>query len=136
MNFLPFRSAVFSDNTIEPQDNGTLVGTRKTPFSSTQRNISKWVKLPEKFDSRKFAQEKDVLGNEEVETTYKPKIGEDKREIEYQKENEKCEKRLPQAIIVGIQKCGTTALLKFLNNHPQIAACLDPIEPQFFFREV
>lgn len=46
--------------------------------------------------------------------------------------NETCIKRLPQAIIVGVQKSGTTALLHFLSVHPQIAACLDPIETKYF----
>jgi len=29
---------------------------------------------------------------------------------------------LPQAIIIGVKKCGTRALLKFLSIHPAIAA--------------
>lgn len=29
---------------------------------------------------------------------------------------------LPQAIIIGVKKCGTRALLKFLSIHPSIAA--------------
>ncbi|XP_045183287.2 heparan sulfate glucosamine 3-O-sulfotransferase 1-like [Mercenaria mercenaria] len=45
--------------------------------------------------------------------------------------NESCEKRLPQAIVVGIQKCGTTALVKFLGAHPQIAAYA--YEAQYFY---
>jgi hypothetical protein len=31
-------------------------------------------------------------------------------------------KSLPQAIIIGVKKCGTRALLKFLSIHPAIAA--------------
>jgi hypothetical protein len=31
-------------------------------------------------------------------------------------------KHLPQAIIIGVKKCGTRALLKFLSTHPDIAA--------------
>ena len=31
-------------------------------------------------------------------------------------------KQLPQAIIIGVKKCGTRALLKFLSSHPSIAA--------------
>ncbi|KAL4216340.1 hypothetical protein ACF0H5_024067 [Mactra antiquata] len=46
--------------------------------------------------------------------------------------NDTCIKRLPQAIIIGIQKCGTTTLLTFLNRHPEIVACLKPVETQFF----
>lgn len=30
-------------------------------------------------------------------------------------------KTLPQAIIIGVKKCGTRALLKFLSIHPAIA---------------
>ena len=44
---------------------------------------------------------------------------------------DKCVKRLPKAIVVGIQKCGTTALLKFLGVHPQIAAYGS--EAQYFY---
>jgi [heparan sulfate]-glucosamine 3-sulfotransferase 5 len=43
----------------------------------------------------------------------------------------KCVKRLPRAIVVGIQKCGTTALVKFLGAHPEIAAF--QYEAQYFF---
>ena len=43
-----------------------------------------------------------------------------------------CIKRLPQAIIAGVQKCGTTALLKFLSAHPQVKACLKPAETKYF----
>ncbi|XP_022089998.1 heparan sulfate glucosamine 3-O-sulfotransferase 1-like [Acanthaster planci] len=32
-------------------------------------------------------------------------------------------RKLPQAIIIGVRKCGTRALLEMLENHPQIAAC-------------
>ncbi len=31
-------------------------------------------------------------------------------------------KNLPQAIIIGVKKCGTRALLKFLSTHSAIAA--------------
>jgi hypothetical protein len=31
-------------------------------------------------------------------------------------------KTLPQAIIIGVKKCGTRALLKFISTHPAIAA--------------
>ena len=31
-----------------------------------------------------------------------------------------CEKRLPNAVIIGVTKCGTNALLRFLSQHPQI----------------
>ncbi|XP_052806490.1 heparan sulfate glucosamine 3-O-sulfotransferase 1-like [Mya arenaria] len=47
----------------------------------------------------------------------------------------KCVKRFPQAIIIGIQKCGTYALLFFLDKHPQIAGCLHPPEPRFFDKD-
>ncbi|KAH3735209.1 heparan sulfate glucosamine 3-O-sulfotransferase 1-like isoform X2 [Dreissena polymorpha] len=32
-----------------------------------------------------------------------------------------CARRFPEAIIIGIQKCGTTALAEFLGIHPQLA---------------
>lgn len=54
------------------------------------------------------------------------------REIATHSPDDKCVKKLPQAIIAGIQKCGTTALLKFLSAHPQIVACLDPVETMYF----
>lgn len=34
----------------------------------------------------------------------------------------KLTKRLPDAIIIGVKKCGTTTLGQFLNYHPNIAA--------------
>ena len=34
----------------------------------------------------------------------------------------KLTKRLPDAIIIGVKKCGTTTLGKFLNYHPSIVA--------------
>ena len=34
----------------------------------------------------------------------------------------KLTKRLPDAIIIGVKKCGTTTLGQFLNHHPSIAA--------------
>ena len=36
--------------------------------------------------------------------------------------NVKLTKRLPDAIIIGVKKCGTTTLGQFLNHHPNIAA--------------
>ncbi|XP_053382372.1 heparan sulfate glucosamine 3-O-sulfotransferase 1-like [Mercenaria mercenaria] len=45
---------------------------------------------------------------------------------------EKCHKRLPQVIIAGHYKSGTGALTKFLNEHPQIFACLESGDIQFF----
>ena len=39
-------------------------------------------------------------------------------------------KQLPQAIIIGVKKSGTRALLKFLSVHPAIAA--SPTEIHFF----
>lgn len=39
-------------------------------------------------------------------------------------------KQLPRAIIIGVKKCGTRALLKFLSIHPAIAA--SPTEIHFF----
>jgi hypothetical protein len=43
------------------------------------------------------------------------------------------EQRLPQAIIVGIRKCGTRALLEFLSLHPDICHAHD--EMHFFDRD-
>ena len=34
----------------------------------------------------------------------------------------KLKKRLPDAVIIGVKKCGTTTLGQFLNHHPSIAA--------------
>ena len=39
-------------------------------------------------------------------------------------------KQLPQAIIIGVKKCGTRALLKFLSIHPSIT--VSPREIHFF----
>ena len=40
--------------------------------------------------------------------------------------------RLPQAIIIGVKKCGTRALLKFISTHSAVAASLTEIH--FFDR--
>ena len=42
----------------------------------------------------------------------------------------KVRKRLPNAIIIGVRKGGTRALLEFLKIHPKIKAC--PVEVHFF----
>lgn len=39
-------------------------------------------------------------------------------------------KNLPQAIIIGVKKCGTRALLKFISTHPTVTAA--PTEIHFF----
>ena len=36
------------------------------------------------------------------------------------KDDNKCEKRFPNALIIGVEKGGTGALLRFLSQHPQI----------------
>ena len=46
------------------------------------------------------------------------------------KESNKVRKRLPNAIIIGVRKGGTRALLEFLKIHPKIKAC--PVEVHFF----
>lgn len=46
------------------------------------------------------------------------------------KESSKVRKRLPNAIIIGVRKGGTRALLEFLKIHPKIKAC--PVEVHFF----
>ena len=54
------------------------------------------------------------------------------REIATHGPGEECIKRLPNAIVVGVQKGGTTALLSFLSAHPNIVACMHPAETQYF----
>ena len=46
--------------------------------------------------------------------------------------NRKPVRRLPQAIIIGVKKCGTRALLEYLRIHPDIKA--PGPEPHFFDR--
>ncbi|KAL8163079.1 UNVERIFIED_CONTAM: hypothetical protein K2H54_006855 [Gekko kuhli] len=41
-------------------------------------------------------------------------------------------RRLPQAVIVGVKKGGTRALLEFLRGHPRVRAA--GAEPHFFDR--
>ncbi|GIY66876.1 heparan sulfate glucosamine 3-O-sulfotransferase 5 [Caerostris darwini] len=36
-------------------------------------------------------------------------------------------RRLPQCIIIGVRKCGTRALLEFLNLHPSIQKASDEV---------
>ncbi|XP_033101774.1 heparan sulfate glucosamine 3-O-sulfotransferase 5-like [Anneissia japonica] len=38
-----------------------------------------------------------------------------------------CEQRLPQALIIGVKKSGTTALKHFVSFHPQIASPVDEV---------
>ncbi|XP_071942648.1 heparan sulfate glucosamine 3-O-sulfotransferase 5-like [Antedon mediterranea] len=38
-----------------------------------------------------------------------------------------CEKRLPQALVIGVKKSGTTALKHFLSFHPQLASPVDEV---------
>ena len=40
--------------------------------------------------------------------------------------------RIPNLVIVGSQKCGTTSLFHYLSQHPNIAACAPEKEPGFF----
>jgi len=48
--------------------------------------------------------------------------------------NATCEKRLSDAIIIGVEKSGTSALLLFLDHHPEIRAVRSPEESHFFTR--
>lgn len=50
----------------------------------------------------------------------------------HQNISKKAVRRLPQAIIVGVKKCGTRALLEYLRLHPDIRA--PGPEPHFFDR--
>ena len=45
---------------------------------------------------------------------------------------EKCEKRLPNCLIIGVQKAGTKALLVFLSAHPQVIRNENISEYHFF----
>ena len=48
--------------------------------------------------------------------------------------NDSCTKRLPSCIIIGVEKAGTYALLKFLSAHPQIVRNTSYDEVYFFDR--
>ncbi|GFW59631.1 heparan sulfate glucosamine 3-O-sulfotransferase 5 [Trichonephila clavipes] len=41
-------------------------------------------------------------------------------------------RRLPQCIIIGVRKCGTRALLEFLNLHPSIQKASDEVSKGFY----
>jgi hypothetical protein len=58
-------------------------------------------------------------------------LSETDRDISGEKERER-KRRLPQAIIIGVKKGGTRALLEFLRVHPDVSAT-GP-EPHFFDR--
>ena len=65
------------------------------------------------FDS--FANESKQLGEDNIQSISKKPM-----------------RRLPQAIIIGVKKCGTRALLEYLRLHPDIRA--PGPEPHFFDR--
>lgn len=65
-----------------------------------------------------------------VETLSSTTIEGDEEQWNKPKESSKARKRLPNAIIIGVRKGGTRALLEFLNIHPKIKAC--PVEVHFF----
>lgn len=70
------------------------------------------------------------MANGSVQTSSSTTIEDD---MEQWKENSKVgflQKRLPNAIIIGVRKGGTRALLEFLKIHPKIKAC--PTEVHFF----
>ena len=48
----------------------------------------------------------------------------------YEAEPEVKARHYPTVIVIGSQKCGTTALMKFLSYHPDIASCM---QEQHFF---
>lgn len=65
-----------------------------------------------------------------VETLPSKKVEGDEEQWNKLKESSKVRKRLPNAIIIGVRKGGTRALLEFLKIHPKIKAC--PVEVHFF----
>lgn len=70
------------------------------------------------------------MANGSVQTSSTKTIEDD---MEQWEENSKVgflQKRLPNAIIIGVRKGGTRALLEFLKIHPKIKAC--PTEVHFF----
>lgn len=57
------------------------------------------------------------------------------RKVRQMKKNpteQRCTKRLPTVIIIGVEKSGTSALLLFLNSHPMIKCLTHPEEARFF----
>jgi len=47
----------------------------------------------------------------------------------------KCEKRLPQVLVLGVWKCGTRELTDFLSIHPHVVVKTKPYEPNYFSKE-
>ena len=65
-----------------------------------------------------------------VETLSSRTIEGDEEQWNELEDSSKVRKRLPNAIIIGVRKGGTRALLEFLKIHPKIKAC--PVEVHFF----
>lgn len=77
-------------------------------------NISSDIEYPDKTT---------VNGNSVAEDYYK---------FSSKPADEKCVKRIPQAIIIGIMKAGTTTMSRFLAAHPQVAVRVEKSETNYF----
>ncbi|XP_052806846.1 heparan sulfate glucosamine 3-O-sulfotransferase 1-like [Mya arenaria] len=78
----------------------------------------------------------DTLGSAPYrDVTSREHVPSDSVQMFKEESSKSCVKRFPKAIIPGVAKCGTFALLYFLRKHPQIAArVLTDKEPNFFSR--
>ncbi|KAL4240032.1 Heparan sulfate glucosamine 3-O-sulfotransferase 5 [Mactra antiquata] len=82
-------------------------------------------------DYEVIGKQPDVTG-EKYDANDETVLGRIEKKLDFFIHTEKCEKRLPQAILVGSQKCGTSALFKFLDHHPRLAVCNRPPEVHYF----
>ena len=90
-----------------------------------QKNENETIKTEHDATNQKKSSSKSLKGGDGNNTN-------EIRPIAKHTDTDVCVKRLPQAIVAGIQKSGTSALLTFLERHPQIVACMSPQETQFF----
>ncbi|XP_052806705.1 heparan sulfate glucosamine 3-O-sulfotransferase 1-like [Mya arenaria] len=69
------------------------------------------------------------------DVTSRQHVPSDSVQIYTEPSSEICVKRFPKAIIAGVSKCGTFALLYFLSKHPEIAARVNTEKEANFFSQ-
>jgi len=84
--------------------------------------IGAWVALPAALDSSELDQPSVESGPEG--------FFHDEEKRKWKNERPEAVRRLPQAIIIGVKKGGTRALLEFLKEHPDVRA---PSQEVHFF---
>ncbi|KAM8960411.1 uncharacterized protein RCH25_036108 [Pelodytes ibericus] len=109
---------------------GETSGSPKSTGNDSQRDISSWARTP--LTSTEMIPESQTgFGEREPQESSTPE-DELSRRTFINSTAEYGDKRLPQAIIIGVKKGGTRALLEALRAHPDVRAV--GVEPHFFDR--